>query len=86
MGTIPFHIQKIEKLYPILEGDPHNFANGIIENWNGIVSSNFEFPRPGAFVVINTTMYLNFKTHRFNEMWVHLGSGYFKQIVKTQID
>jgi hypothetical protein len=86
MENVPFHIQEIAKLYHTTDTSKNNLADGRIENWNDLVSGKYEFPTPGAHVFINTSLYLHFKTRKFVEIWVHLSAGYFKQLVKTQLD
>lgn len=87
METIPFHIQEIARLYPVVAGMDHNLADGRIDNWTLMfLHSGDELPRPGGYISHRTNYTLPKRMLAFGEVWVHLGNGYFKQVIKRQLN
>src|SRR5271155_1980256 len=84
--VIPFHIQEIAKLYPVIKSTENNIADGRVENWSNLISDKIELPKPGAYLKLNSYVYLNFKTEVIEEVWVYLGGSYFKQICKIHTE
>lgn len=86
MEHIPFHIQEIAKLYPVIAGIDHNLAEGQIENWAIMfLHTNQELPRPGGYISLHSKITFPTKMVDFGEVWVHLGNGYFKQVLKRKL-
>jgi hypothetical protein len=86
METIPFHIQEIAKLYPVVAGMDHNYADGRIDNWAILfLHTNQELPKPGGYISIHSKVSLPKKMLDFGEVWVHLSNGYFKQVIKKKL-
>jgi hypothetical protein len=82
---IPFHIQEIAKLYPVLSAPDNNLADGRIENWSEMISYRHELPRPGEYMELSISVYFDFKNHKYKEVWVYLGNYFFKQIYKKKV-
>lgn len=100
METIPFHIQEISKLYPVLGSTDDNIASGEIQLWSIMFKQNkVDLPRPGSYVAIHAKYslpiqydisinptWLESVTHvDYGEVFVHLGNGYFKQVLKRKL-
>jgi hypothetical protein len=99
METIPFHIQEIAKVYPILASAANNIAEGDIQEWGGLfVELKLDLPRPGSYTSIHSKITIPINNYMssellggrstdvdYGEVWVHLGNGYFKQVLKRKI-
>ena len=86
MENIPFHIAEIAKLYPIVASIENNLADGKIQIWDTIfIQNNLELPKVGSYLPTRTKYTLPTKFVDYGEVWVHLGNGYFKQVIKRKI-
>jgi len=65
---IPYHIEELAKLYPVVHTVPYNKSTGEIKHF----SLSYNPCRVGQALILNHD----------REIWIHLGKDYFKNIVK----
>ena len=83
---VPFHIQEIARLYPVLTSPSNNMADGRIERWSQLSENCGRDPlRPGSYLKIEITVCLENPFLVCREVWVYLGADYVKQIFKPKI-
>jgi len=77
--SIPYHIQAVAKLYPVLSHIEDNEATGNIEKFNFVESCKGE-SRIGQQVL--SSGYEGDQWYDY--IWVHVGQDYFKCIMKCK--
>ena len=82
MQKIPLHIKEIGKVYPPIKSTNDNLADGRIENWANSISKKYDLPKPGSYITLYSQATIHLETIYLEEIWVYLGSYYFKQVIK----